>query len=236
MASMLPIAKSASAKDINSYNPPYDGEYTLTFGVGFEHLVPSKAVNSKIRANDLEGFNPGVFAEIGVCKWTGQHGRSGYEYHIGFMGRFDYHNFHSRAYNMNAAINAKNLAGDNTLYVDPTEHGCANVNGFMGTFNINSGIGWYGCIVDANCGFGMHADDHGNFGPVIALGAGIGYRFNERVKLNAKWRLNIFPFENLDSKTNPGTNPGLRHNVEIGVVYKMKEFFSRNRCNDCQRR
>ena len=234
-ASILPVAKKANGTEIGTYRLPYTGEYTLTFGAGFEHLLASRVIDSQIHYKDLEGFNPGVFVEIGAANWSGQHGITNYEYHIGFSGRFDYHNFHSRAYNIQGSINANTMAGNPSLYVDPAEHGCAHVQDFIGSFNVNSGIGWYGCIVDANCGLGMHLDNHGNFGPVIIFGTGIGYRFNANCRLDAKWRLNVFPFENLNSKTNPATTPGLRNNIEIGVLYKLQEFYSKRRCNTCQR-
>ena len=236
VASFLPVAKNVSAKGIPGYNPlyipPYDGEYTLTFGAGFEHLLPSNTINAQINANDLEGFNPGLFVEFGANKWTGQHGFSDYEYHLGFMGRFDYHNFHSRAYNMN---NTNSIESDNSLQTNPQTPNSVHVQDFIGTLNVISDIGWYGATIGANCGLGMHRDNHGNFGPVIALGAGLGYRLNQNFKVNAKWRLNIFPFENLNSKTNPATNPGLRNSFEVGVVYKLPEYFSRRRCIKCSR-
>lgn len=229
VASLLPVAKSASGNDNGTCFLPLDGEYTLAFSAGFEHLLPSSVINSQIHGKDLEGFNPGVFAEIGAFKWSGQHGSTNYEHHIGFSGRFDYHNFHSRAYNVNNAVNANVLHGEPLLYVDPAQHGCAHVQDFIGTFNINSNIGWYGCVFGANCGLGLHFDNHGNFGPVIALGAGIGYRFNESVRLDARWRLNMFPCENLNSKTRPATTPGLRNNAEMCVIYKLRSYRSKQR-------
>lgn len=225
MVSLLPVSKGFSAGNKNNTNQLESfGEYTFYVGTGFEHLLPSKIINSQIRGTDLEGFNPGFFVEVGAMNWSGQHGRSNYEHHIGFSGRFDYHNFNSRAFNVRDYQNAHTLAGEPNVVVDPTEHGCANVNDLIWTFNVNSGIGWYGATVDANCGLGWHFDNHGNFGPVIALGTGLGYRINKNFKLNAKWRLNIFPCENLNSKTFLPTSSALRNTIEIGAIYKLNEY------------
>lgn len=218
IASLLPVAKNAYGK----YKPmPRDGEYTFSFGAGIQHMLPSSIVNSQIKGTDLEGFNPGLFIEAGAFNWSGQHGHTQYEYHIGFTGRIDCHVFNSRAYNVKATENASILAG-NPRSVDAANHGCARVHDFMGTFNVNSGIGWKGFVFDANCGLGAHFDNRGNFGPVITFGTGLGYRFNETVRLDAKVRTYIFPFENLNSRTNPTTNPGLRNSVELGVIYKLR--------------
>ena len=221
-AALLPASKQANAKI--TYNPEdlqSIEEYTLGFSAGLEHLAPSRIINSEIQGKDLEGFNPGVFLEIGVFKWSGQHGKSNYEYHFGLTGRLDYHNFHSRAYNINDVRNVNIATGEPSKFVDPKEHGCAHVQDFINTLNVYSGLGWGGATLDVNAGIGWHFDNHGNFGPVIALGSGFGYRFNKNIKLSAKWRLNMFPFGNLDSNTFRSTNPGLRNSIEIGVLYKL---------------
>ena len=220
-AALLPIAKHTEAKNYNPEDLHSVGEYTLGFSAGLEHLLPSGIINSQIKGKDLEGFNPGVFLEIGVFKWSGQHGNSNYEYHMGFTGRFDYHNFHSRAYNINDVRNVNIATGEPFKYIDPNDHGCAQVQDFINTLNMYSGLGWGGATLDANAGIGWHFDNHGNFGPVVALGMGFGYRFNKNIKLKANWRLNMFPFENLGSKSMPATTPGLRNNLEISVLYKL---------------
>ena len=225
MASLLPVSKGFAAGNKNDKNQLESfGENTLFVGAGVEHLLPSRIIDSQIHAKDLEGFNPGFFIEVGSMNWSGRHGLSNYEHHIGFSGRFDYHNFNSRAFNVRAHQNSHILAGETGAIVAPNEHGCANVYDLIWTFNVNSGIGWYGATVDANCGLGWHFDNHGNFGPVIALGTGVGYRINKNFKVNAKWRLNIFPCENLNSRTLLPTSSVLRNTLEIGVIYKLNEY------------
>jgi opacity protein-like surface antigen len=223
MASVLPVAKSAQASNKNSEVLPSKGEYTLVFSAGFEHLLPSRIVNSQINAKDLEGFCPGFFVEAGFANWSGQHGNSNYEIHIGFTGRFDYHNFNSRAYNIKDALNVYYRDLQPYPWVDPSNYGCAHVHDFINTLNINTGFGWAGFVFDVNAGAGIHFDTHNNWGPVIALGGGLGYRFDENFKLDAKWRLNLFPCENFN-RPYSATNPGIRNSIEIGLTYKLKSF------------
>ena len=223
IASMLPVAKNAQAGSKNSEVLPSKGEYTLVFSAGFEHLTPSRIVESRINAKDLEGFCPGFFLEAGFANWSGQHGRSNYETHIGFTGRFDYHNFHSRAYNVNDALNVYYGEGQTHPWVDPSNYGGAHVQDFINTLNVNTGFGWAGFVFDVNAGAGMHFDNQGNWGPLIAFGGGFGYRFNENFKLDAKWRLNLFPCENFN-RPHSATNPGVRNSIEIGLTYKLKAY------------
>ncbi len=223
-ASLLPIAKPAEAKHKTKEDLPSVGEYTMFFSAGFEHLVPSPIVNSQIKSKELEGFNPGAFLEIGVANWSGQHGKSNYEYHIGFSGRVDYHNFHSRAYSMNERQNINIMAGEPYKYVDPAEYGCSDVQDIVSTLNVRSDFGWYGVVFNTNAGLGWHFDNHGNAGPVLVFGCGVGYRFDKNFRLDARWRLNMFPFENLGSKTRLSTTHGLRNNLEISLIYKLNAY------------
>ena len=217
----MPVAKPAFAGEKKDNSLPSVGEYTLFVSAGMEHLVASRVINSQIHGKELEGFNPGCYIEIGVFNWSGQHGKTNYEYHIGFSGRFDYHDFHSRAYNMNAETNANVLAGETFKYVDPAEHGCSHVQDYINTFNLHSDFGWVGLVFTTNVGVGWHFDNQGNYGPVLTFGGGLGYRFNKNWRLDAKWRLNTFPCENLNSKTHLPTTPGLRNSLELGVIYKL---------------
>ena len=223
IASLLPVSKGFSAENKNNQLPSV-GEYTFSIGAGVEHLLPSRIIDSQIRGKDLEGFNPGFFVELGALNWSGQHGRSDYEYHIGFSGRFDFHSFNSRAYNVREIQNASALAGQPGRFVEADEVGCASVKDIINTLNINAGIGWVGLTFDTNCGLGWHFDNHGNYGPVIVFGGGLGYRINKNFKVNAKWRLNTFPCENLNSKTHLPTTPGVRNTFEIGAIYKLNEY------------
>ncbi len=223
ITSLLPVAKNAQARTKNSEVLPSKGEYTLVFSAGFEHMLPSRIIESQIKAKDLEGFGPGCFVEAGFANWSGKHGHSNYETHIGFTGRFDYHNFYSRAYSIKDALNAKYRAGQTGPYVDPNDFCGAHVQDFINTLNVNTGFGWAGFIFDVNAGVGMHFDNRGNWGPVVAFGGGFGYRFDENFKLDAKWRLNLFPYENLN-KPYSSTNPGLCNSIELGLTYKLKAF------------
>lgn len=234
-AALMPIAKPADAKNKHTEDLPSVGEYTLSFDAGFQHLLPSRIINCQIKGTDLEGFNPGFFLEIGTFNWSGQHGKSNYEYHIGFTGRFDYHNFHSRAYNIKDAQNSNIMAGEPLKYVDPSEHGCAHVTDLINTLNVYSGLGWGGATFDINTGIGWHFDNHGNFGPVVVMGGGIGYRFNKNVKMSAKWRLNMFPFENLGSQTLLPTTPAIRNSIEIGIMYKLNALYKDQQKNKSNR-
>ena len=220
-SSLLPIAKPAFAGEKKDNSLPSVGEYTLFVSAGLEHLVPSRIVNSQINSKELEGFNPGAYIEIGMFNWSGQHGKTNYEYHIGFSGRLDYHNFHSRAYNIYDARNVYIAAGEPNKYVDPANYGCAHIQDIINTFNMHSDFGWVGLVFATNVGVGWHFDNHGNYGLLFTLGGGLGYRFNKNWRLDAKWRLNMFPCEKLNSKDRMYTTPALRNNLEIGVIYKL---------------
>lgn len=224
LMTLIPSYKTANAKDKSDYKLDAQGENAVCISAGFEFILPARIVNDRINAKDLEGFNHGGFLEVGFQNWSGQHGNTNYEIHYGISGRAELQRFHSRAFNILDAENARLGAGETNVWVDPTDYGCASVTEWMGLLNLNSGLGWSGFTFDANLGVGMHADNHNNYGPVIAVGTGIGVRASKNIKITAMYRLNTFPFEKFRRSAGGGvTNPGLRHDFEIGLIYKFQK-------------
>ena len=229
LMTLVPTYKTANAKDKSDYQLDAQGENSICISAGFEFLLPSRIVNTKINATDLEGFNHGGFLEVGFQNWSGQHGNTNYEIHYGISGRAELQHLHSRAYNVNDAINARLGAGETNVWVDPTNIGCSEVTEWMGLLNLNSGIGWSGFTFESVLGVGMHADNHNNYGMVVAIGTGAGVRVNKNIKITAMYRLNTFPFEKFRHYGGGVTNPGLRHNMEIGLIYNFHNIKKRQK-------
>lgn len=223
LTALAPVAKNANAKAASDYKVSYYDNYTFTIKAGPLFVLPSRVINSQIKATDLEGFNGGAYLEAGFAKWAGGAGASGNgEVHLEFTGRFEYTRMNSRAQSMIAADNAHLLATGNHTALNADDFGCAQVTDLMGTLNGALGFGGNGVTFDTKVGLGWHLDNHGNYGPVFITGCGLGVRLNKQMKLLTRYNFHVFPFENLRSHTMPATSVGIRHSIEIGFMYKIK--------------
>lgn len=220
---LIPVAKMTNAKENPNYRALYSDQFTFTVKAGPTFVLPSQIVNNQIGGTDMEGFNGGAHIETGFSKWQGEQGASGNtETHFELSARFDYLNVNSRAQSMYAADNAHYLATGEHCALDSKDFGCANITDLMWTLNAGFGIGGSGITWDTKIGCGWHMDNHGNYGPVLLAGFGLGARVTRQMKLVARYSLYSFPYDNFNSYTNPRTSVPLRHLVEVGFMYKLK--------------
>ncbi len=230
---LAPVANVASAKenkDKSNYKVSYFDNYTFTIKAGPIFVLPSPTMNAQIKANDMEGFNGGAYVEAGVAKWQGEMGKSGNgEVHFEFTGRLDLIGMNSRFQAMRSEDNAHFMATGQHATLNANDFGCSDVKDIMPSLNAAICAGGHGITFDTRAGFGMHLDTHGNFGPVIITGIGLGARINKQMKLMLRYSLHVFPCDNFGSYTRPASSAGLRNTIELGFMYKLQ---SRNPNNN----
>ncbi len=220
---LIPVAKTAEAKCGVDYRALDSDEFTFTIKVGPTFVLPSQIVNNQIGGNDMEGFNGGAHIETGFSRWQGGLGASGEgETHCELTVRFDYLNVNSRAQNIYAEDNAHYFASGQHYTFNAKDFGCANVNELLWTLNAGFGIGASGITWDTKVGCGWHMDNHGNYGPVLLAGFGLGARITRQMKLVARYNLYLFPYDNFNSRTNPRTSVPVHNLIEVGFLYKLK--------------
>lgn len=225
---LIPVAKTANARNNLDYCASPDDEMTFTIKAGPTFVLPSIVVNNQIGGKDLEGFNGGFHVETGFSKWLGGQGCCGTkETHFELTARFDYANMNSRFQSMKSEDNAHFLATNEHKTMNAGDYGCANVNDLMWTLNAGFGIGASGITWDTKIGCGWHFDNHGNYGPVILAGFGLGARVTRQMKLVARYNFYSFPCDNFKSYSMPPTSAPLRHLMEVGFIYKLKTKDSR---------
>lgn len=209
-------AKATNNRTLIRSAAAYDnGGYNLSLHAGFIYVLPNAIDDKTYDRKTMSGFNGGGFIELGGAKWY-KLGNSNVEFHFEPFARFETVSLNTYVYSMNNDYNIVNAKGGTTLPHYIKDYPYERVQNFTTTGNVNIGLGYNGFTVEVQGGLGFHADTKKQHGIVMALGAGLGARINDHIKIRAGYRANANIFNNFGS---PSTVPLFRHDVEIGIKY-----------------
>ena len=225
-ATLLPVANAAKAEtkyvlQRNTSAPTCD-PLDLSLRAGFVYSVPTPRATSPYGKDEKIGFNGGAYVEFGGAYW-GKLGYSQVEFHVEPVGRIECLSYNTCAYGINADYAAANAVGKTCLPKPVEYYPYERVEDIISTANLNIGLGINGFTFEVVGGMGFHVDTKHQTDAVMCLGAGVGGRINNHIKIRAGYRARVNFFGNGTLKT---SNAGMfHHGVEVGFVYM---FFKRN--------
>ena len=213
-ASLLPF--TGLAKGRPGYSLPHSTTicsnqmFDLSLHAGMSYLLPSSINNNNLGKSEMIGFNGGAFIDVGSAFWA-RLNHSECELHMEPFGRLEVHSINTCVYSVGNNIHASGQTKQNLIETYPYER----VQDVIATANLNIGIGYNGFTFETVAGLGLHVDTKQQCGFVFDVGAGLGARINDHIKLRAGYRMNT----NVVLQNGPVEGTIFRHSIEAGFIY-----------------